>query len=112
MVTAQDTKHQVDGGVDAASSALMMSKNPVAFSAGAGMLAGKGIENTLDVSKVAADHGTAIYSKLKASGVNDTTSHVLGGVATVTSIVAGPAIPIAAAGYVGEVAKWAYHSVF
>lgn len=85
MATAKTTAGKVDGGITTVSSALMMSKHPVAMAAGAGLMTGQVIEKTLDVSKYASDHGMAVYEGLKSSGVNDTVSFVAGGVVTVVS---------------------------
>jgi RHS repeat-associated protein len=83
MVTAKNSEQMVDGGINAASSALMMSKHPVAMAAGAGLMAGQALEKTLDVSKHSSDYGIAAYEALKSKGVNDTVSLVAGGVVTV-----------------------------
>jgi RHS repeat-associated protein len=85
IATAKNTEEKIDGGITAVSSALMMSKHPVAVAAGAGLMAGQVIEKTLDVSKYASDHGVAVYEGLKSAGVNDTVSFVAGGIVTVAS---------------------------
>lgn len=110
MATAENTEGKIDGGITAVSSALMMSKHPVAMAAGGGLMAGQIIEKTLDVSKYASDHGIAAYEGLKSTGVNDTASFVVGGVVTVLSTPL--AIQEAAIDKSIGLAKWAYHGLF
>jgi hypothetical protein len=85
LATAKTTEQKVDAGISAVSTALLMSKNPVAMAGGAGLAAGQVIEKTLDVSEYASAHGVATYEGLKKLGVNDTVSFVAGGVVTVAS---------------------------
>jgi len=110
IATAKNTEGKIDGGITAISSALMMSKHPVAMAAGGGLMAGQVIEKTLDVSKYSSDHGIAVYEGLKSAGVNDTASFVAGGVVTVLSTPL--AIQEAAIDKSIGLAKWAYHGLF
>lgn len=94
IATAKDTEGKIDGGITAVSSALMMSKHPVAVAGGVGLMAGQAIEKTLDVSAYSSAVGVKAYEGLKNAGVNDTVSLVAGGVVTVAATV--PAIGVAA----------------
>ncbi|MEQ1844073.1 MAG: SpvB/TcaC N-terminal domain-containing protein [Nitrospira sp.] len=86
LATAKTTEQKVDAGITAASSALMMSKHPVAIAAGAGLMAGQLIDKTLNVSDYSSEAGVKVYEKLKEAGLNDTASFVIGGVASVAAI--------------------------
>lgn len=93
--TAKTTLEKADAGVSAVSSALMMSKHPVAVAAGAGLAVGQVIENTLNVSDYSSSAGVYAYEKLKGIGVNDNVSFVAGAVVSTAAIPA--AIAVAAA---------------
>jgi hypothetical protein len=84
--TAKNTDQKIDAGITAASSALLMSKHPVAMAGGAGLAVGQLVDQTLNVSDYSSRAGVAVYEKLKSAGVNDTASFVIGGVATVAVI--------------------------
>ncbi|OFW05979.1 MAG: hypothetical protein A3H96_00125 [Acidobacteria bacterium RIFCSPLOWO2_02_FULL_67_36] len=86
LATAKTTDQKVDAGITAVSSALMMSKHPVAIAAGGGLMAGQIIDKTLNVSDYSSAAGVAVYEKLKDAGMNDTASFVIGGVASVVAI--------------------------
>lgn len=101
IVTAKTDEQRIDGGITAVSSALMMSKHPVAIAGGAGLMAGQAIEKSLDVSKYASEAGITVYEGLKEAGVNDTVAFVTGGVATV--LATPSAIGYAAA---AKVSSW------
>jgi RHS repeat-associated protein len=90
FATAKNTEQRVDAGITAASSALMMSKHPVALALGGGLMAGQLIDHSLNVSDYSSRAGVAVYEKLKSAGMNDTAAFVVGGVASVGAIV--PAI--------------------
>jgi hypothetical protein len=85
IATAKNTEQRIDGGITVVSSALMMSKHPVAIAAGGGLMVGQAIEKSLDVSKYASEAGIQVYEGLKEAGLNDTASFVIGGVATVAA---------------------------
>jgi hypothetical protein len=85
VATAKTTDEKIDAGISTVSTALMMSKHPVAMAGGAGLAAGQLIEKTLDVSSYSSAHGVATYEGLKKMGANDTFSFVAGGVVTVAS---------------------------
>lgn len=101
IATAKNAEQRIDGGITVVSSALMMSKHPVAMAAGAGLMAGQVIEKSLDVSKYSSEAGIAVYEGLKDAGLNDTASFVLGGIATVA--VTPSAIGYAAA---AKISSW------
>ena len=101
MATATNTEERIDGGITTVSSALMMSKHPVAIAAGGGLMAGQLIEKSLDVSKYASEAGITVYEGLRDAGLNDTASFVIGGIATVA--VTPSAIGYAAA---AKVSSW------
>ncbi len=86
FATAKNTGEKIDAGVTAVSSALMMSKHPVAIAAGGGLMAGQVIDKTLNVSDYSSAAGVKVYEKLKEAGLNDTASFVIGGVASVAAI--------------------------
>jgi RHS repeat-associated protein len=86
LATAKTTEQRVDAGITAASSALMMSKHPVAIAAGGGLMAGQLLDKTLNVSDYSSAAGVKVYEKLKEAGLNDTASFVIGGVASVAAI--------------------------
>src|SRR5205085_709378 len=85
IVLGQKTEDKIEGGIGVLSSALMMSSNPYAIAAGAGLIAGQLLESTFDVSKYSAAYGTAAYQGLKSMGLNDTASFIAGGFVTVLS---------------------------
>ena len=85
MATSKTTEGKIDGGITAVSSALMMSPHPVAKAAGAGLMAGQLIEKTLDVSDYASSYGIKVKEGAEKLGLGETTSFVIGGVATVLS---------------------------
>ncbi len=95
IATAKNTEQQIDGGITVVSSALMMSKHPVAMAAGGGLFVGQQLDKSLKVSDYSSEAGVWVYEKLKAKGVNDTAAFVVGGVASVAAIV--PAIGYGAA---------------
>jgi RHS repeat-associated protein len=101
FATAKNTEQKIDAGVTAVSSALLMSKHPVAIAAGAGLAVGGIIEKSLNVSEYSSQAGVAVYEKLKGAGLNDTASFVIGGVASVAAIPS--AIGYAAA---AKVSSW------
>jgi RHS repeat-associated protein len=84
MATSNTTEGKIDGGITAASSALMMSKHPVAVAAGAGLMAGQMIEKSLNVSDYSSAAGLWVREKTKDT-LGDTGSLILGGVATVAA---------------------------
>ena len=84
MATAKTDEGKIDGGMTAVSSALMMSKNPVAMAAGGGLMAGQVIEKTLDVSEYSSQAGLWVREKTRDS-LGDTGSLVVGGIATVAA---------------------------
>jgi hypothetical protein len=86
LATAKTTEQKIDAGITAASSALMMSKHPVAIAAGGGLMAGQLLDKTLNVSDYSSAAGVKVYEKLKEAGLNDTASFVIGGVASVAAI--------------------------
>jgi hypothetical protein len=95
FATAKTTGQKVDAGITAVSSALLMSKNPVAMAGGTGLMVGQALDKTLDVSDYSSTAGAHAYEGLKRMGVNDTVSFVAGGVVSVVAIPL--AIPYAAA---------------
>jgi RHS repeat-associated protein len=85
VATAKTTEQKVDAGISVVSTGLLMSKNPVAMAAGAGLATGQLIEHGLNVSEYASAHGVAAYEGLKKLGVNEDVSFVAGGVVSVVS---------------------------
>jgi hypothetical protein len=83
LATAKTTDEKIDAGISTVSSALMLSKHPVALAAGGGLMAGQALEKSLNVSEYSSKHGIEVYEGLKKIGVNDTAALVAGGVATV-----------------------------
>ena len=101
LATAKNAEQRADVGVTAASAAFMMSKHPIAMAAGAGLAAGQLIDHTLNVSDYSSRAGIAVYEKLKESGLNDTASLIIGGVASVAAIPSAIGYGVAA-----KVASW------
>lgn len=106
IATAKTTEEKIDGGVTATSSALMMSKHPVAIAAGAGLMAGQVIEKTLDVSDYSSSIGLKADEAVGKLGAGETTRLIVGATATVLSTPS--AIGIAAADKItgGRFARW------
>lgn len=89
------TEDRIDGGITAASSALMMSPHPVAKAAGGGLMAGQIIDKVTGASDISSSFGIDVKDKLEGLGVNEDVAFVTGGVATVVAIPV--AIPVGAA---------------
>ena len=101
LATAENTSQKVDASISLVSSGLMMSKHPVAVAAGAGLMAGQLIENTLNVSDHASSNGLMVYEAMQRAGINEDASFVAG---AAVSVVSTPlAIQQAA---VAKVASW------
>lgn len=83
IATAKNTEGKIDGGVTAVSSALMMSKHPVAMAAGGGLMAGQFIEKTLDVSDYSSAVGMKADQAVAALGGGETARTFAGVTATI-----------------------------
>jgi RHS repeat-associated protein len=108
VVTAEKTEDKIDGGITAVSSALLMSKNPVAMAGGVGLATGQVLEKTLHVSDYSSAAGIKTYETLKDAGMNDTAAFVTGGVVTVLATPAAIGVAAVDKGYQGAKAavKW------
>ncbi|MBE8989895.1 SpvB/TcaC N-terminal domain-containing protein [Nostoc sp. LEGE 12450] len=106
IATAKNTEGKIDGGVTAVSSALMMSKHPVAMAAGGGLMTGQFIEKTLDVSDYSSAVGMKADQAVAALGGGETARTVAG--VTATILATPSSIGVAALDKVsgGRFAKW------
>nr|WP_233718497.1 toxin TcdB middle/C-terminal domain-containing protein [Nostoc mirabile] len=106
IATAKNTEGKIDGGITTVSSALMMSKHPVAMAAGGGLMAGQIIEKTLDVSDYSSAVGMKADQAVAALGGGETARTVAG--ITATILATPSSIGVAALDKVsgGRFAKW------